>query len=223
MKCDKNPQKIRKMFDEISAYYDAMNNFISFGTHFLIKIIALKQLNIGRFSNILDLCCGTGDFTKIISKMYPKEKIIGLDFSENMIKLAHARNPGKAFICADCTRLPFKDCEFDYVTMGFGLRNIENRLAALLEILRVLKPGGKFLHLDFGKHNNIGKIFNLAVPFFAKIFGRNPEHYSYLLNSRETFPEPNELIKEFENAGFKLYQRYDFLFGVISAQIMLKP
>ena len=76
------------MFDEISGYYDFMNNFISLGTHYLLKFLAIRELDIKPRTMILDLCCGTGDFTKIISKFYPRAKIIGLDFSEEMLKLA---------------------------------------------------------------------------------------------------------------------------------------
>lgn len=222
MKCDKNPQKIRQMFDEISVYYDGMNNFISFGTHFLIKILSVADLKILPDSQVLDLCCGTGDFTKIISKIQPAAKVIGLDFSKKMIQLAMAKNRGKTFIQGDCMNLPFKDCEFDYVTMGFGLRNIQDRQGALGEVLRVLKSGGKFLHLDFGMHNKISKIFNFIVPVIAKILRKNSEHYKYLLNSKETFPNTDDLIREFETAGFRLISRHDFLFGTISAQIMEK-
>ena len=93
MTCDKNPQKIQNMFDEISSYYDKMNNIISLGTHFIIKYFALKELDIKPRSVVLDLCCGTGDFTKIISKFYPRAKVIGLDFSEKMLKLAMKKIP----------------------------------------------------------------------------------------------------------------------------------
>jgi len=222
MECDKDPQKIQKMFDEISSYYDKMNNFISLGTHFLIKYIALRDLGVFKGANILDLCCGTGDFTKIISKICPEARVLGLDFSKNMLKSAMQKNPKKAFVYADCTNLPFKDNEFDFVTEGFGLRNIKNRKAAISEAYRVLKPNGRFLHLDFGTHNKISSIFSFAVPVIVKIFKKNAAHYNYLLASKDTFPEPDKLIEEFENAGFKLLKRHDFLFGAISAQIMTK-
>ena len=91
---DKDPQKIKNMFDEISAYYDKINNFISLCTHYLIKEKTIKLLNIKPQSTILDLCCGTGDFTKIIHKLHPDTKIIGADFSPEMIKLAKKKNNG---------------------------------------------------------------------------------------------------------------------------------
>ncbi len=223
MTCDKNPQKIQNMFDEISSYYDKMNNIISLGTHFIIKYFALKELDIKPRSVVLDLCCGTGDFTKIISKFYPRAKVIGLDFSEKMLKLAMKKNPHAVFMKGDCTDLPFEEEEeFNFITMGFGLRNIKDREKAISEIHRVLCRGGKFLQLDFGEHNKVSKIFNIIVPFFAKIIGVNSKHYDYLLSSKEEFPPPDNLIKEFENSGLKFVKRVDYLFGTISMQIMEK-
>ncbi|MDE6137928.1 MAG: ubiquinone/menaquinone biosynthesis methyltransferase [Candidatus Gastranaerophilales bacterium] len=222
MKCDKNPKKIQNMFNEISDYYDKMNNLISFGMHYVIKFLCIKTLEIKPDSMILDACCGTGDFSGIISKLYPASKVIGLDFSTNMLKLAKQKNPKNVFIQGDCTNLPFSENEFDYITMGFGLRNIEDRTKALYEIHRVLKHGGKFLHLDFGNHNKLSKIFNIIVPIIVKITGKNSEHYKYLLLSKDSFPPPNELIKEFQTRGFKTLKQQDYLFGTISMQIMYK-
>ena len=145
MNTNKNPEKIKNMFDEISSYYDTMNNVISFGMHYLIKYFAIKELNIEPRTMILDLCCGTGDFTKIISKFYPRARVIGFDISEKMLKIAKQKNPIGVFMQGDCTALPFEDGEFDYITMGFGLRNIQNREKAIAEIYRTLKKGGKFL------------------------------------------------------------------------------
>lgn len=224
MQVDKNPDKIKKLFDEISPYYDKINNFISFGMHYFIKIFSLKFLNIMPGAIILDVCCGTGDFTKIVRKIVPSAKIIGLDISSGMLKIAKKRLPKEVFMPGDCTSLPFRKAEFDYVTSGFGLRNIENRQQALCEIYRVLKNGGEFLHLDFaGKNTNFSaKVFNFFVPVFVKILGKNNNHYEYLLKSKKEYPSPEELIKEFENIGFKFESRKDFLFGLINVLIVKK-
>ena len=222
MPCTKSEQRIKDIFDNISSYYDKMNNFMSLGTHYFIKYLSLKSLRIINDSMILDLCCGTGDFTKIISNINPNSKVIGLDNSLDMLKLAKAKNPDKAFIQGDCLDLPFKENEFDIVTIGFGLRNIQDRTKALSELNRVLKDGGQFLHLDFGKHNFMSKVFDLYVKFLSVFFIKNPESYLYLIDSKNEYPEPEELIKEFEENGFKLLKRQDFLFGVISAQVFIK-
>lgn len=224
MTCDKTPQKITKIFDEISGYYDKMNNFISLGTHYFIKKSALKSLKFKQNSYILDICCGTGDFTQIIDKIEPRAKVIGLDNSVEMLKLAKQKNPQKVFMQGDCTELKFKDNEFDYVTVGFGLRNVENRHKAISEIYRILKTGGKFMHLDFGRHGFGGKIFDIIVLFAINTVGRfcQADNYKYLIRSKNEYPEPQELIKEFEIQGFKLVKRQDFLFGAVSYQILEK-
>ena len=221
MNADKNPQKIKSMFSDISSRYDLMNNIISFGTHFIIKFLAIRELEIKPRSNVLDLCCGTGDFTKIIRKFYPRSKVIGLDFSPEMVKLAKLKNPKGTFIQGDCTGLPFGEREFDYITMSFGLRNVENRESALKEIHRVLDKGGKFLHLDFGYRNIFSSIFDMFT-FFITRFTPNKEHYEYLLQSKKEFPEPDELIKEFEQQGFRCVKVCNYFFGAISAQIAEK-
>ena len=90
------------------------------------------------------------------------------------------------------------------------------------EIYRVLKPGGKFLHLDFGKKNIFGKFFEIMTPIAAKIFYGNSEPYRYLIKSKRVFPEPDELVCDFEKTGFIFETRQDFVFGAVSAQVMRK-
>lgn len=222
MMIDKTPEKISSLFDEIAKYYDKGNNFISIGTHYLIKFLAIRALDIKPRTMVLDICCGTGDITQIVQKFYPRAKIIGIDFSKNMLIQAKIKNPKGVFLQADCTCLPFKDNDFDYVTAVFGLRNVQNRAKAISEIYRVLNGEGKLLHLDFGKHNMSGKVFDVIVPLFAKILHLNSKHYDYLTASKNDFPEPDELVKEFQTVGFEQVKRVDFLFGAISAQVFQK-
>ncbi|MBQ8475863.1 ubiquinone/menaquinone biosynthesis methyltransferase [bacterium] len=220
MTVDKNIKKINALFDEIASYYDKMNNFISFGTQYFIKKSAISKLNIKKSSRVLDLACGTGDIVKIASSI--ECEIIGLDISNNMLEIAKEKNPEKEFILGDILSLPFSDFEFNYAIITFGLRNVENRTRALSEINRILKKGGKFLHLDFGEHNFFSKIFDYFTPLIVKIFKVKKDNYNYLIQSKNEYPEPNELIEEFKKAGFRLVNRKDYLFGAISAQIMEK-
>lgn len=222
MNINKTPQKIKNMFDEISGCYDFMNGFISFGMNYIVKYSVLKSAGFKPKDKVLDLCCGTGDFTKIISQISCDTRVIGADFSVKMLDIAKNKNPDKEFILCDCTDLPFENGEFDFVTIGFGLRNISRQNAALAQIYRVLKPDGIFIHLDFGNHNFASKVFDVFVKFFTKIFRKNACHYEYLINSKNEFPPPVELIKDFEAAGFELVKRKDFLFSAISAQYLRK-
>lgn len=210
------------LFDEISKCYDKMNNRISLGSHFAVKFLALRNLDIKPKTNILDICCGTGDFVRLLNIFYPRSRVIGLDFSKEMLKLAKRKNPKGVFILSDAQNLPFKDGEFNYVTMGFGLRNIADRKKALSEIHRVLMRGGRFLHLDFGYHNFFSKIFDVLVIVFAELNKKYYANYKYLIDSKKNFPEPDRLIKEVEKEGFQCIKTRNFMFGVVSAQIFVK-
>ena len=139
-----------------------------------------------------------------------------------MLDKAKLKNPDKKFILGDILNMPFQNEEFDCATIAFGLRNIENRTLAISEIHRILKKGGLLLHLDFGKHNLISKIFNITTPFCIKIFAKNKSSYEYLIKSKNDYPEPDELINEFQNSGFKLINKKYYLFNAVSSQIFQK-
>ena len=222
MNTDKSPKVVKNMFDSIAEHYDRMNNVISFGMDKIIKKKCIKFLGIGEKSTVLDLCTGTGDLVKIIQALRPKTGITAVDFSKNMLAIAKNQIKNAKFLEADATNLPFEDNTFDFVTISYGLRNIQDRAKAINEMYRVLKTGGKVLHLDFGEKNMLGKMFEVFVPYFARILGKDYQSYKYLVNSKQTFPEPNALIKEFEDQNFKLVERKDFLFGAISAQVFTK-
>lgn len=215
---NKNPQKIKKMFDDLSQIYDKANNIISLGTHNLVKKSAINNFNFS--GKVLDLCTGTGDIAELLKN---KCDIIGVDFSEKMLEIAKRKHPDIKFIQADCTKLPFEDNSFDAVTISFGLRNIENYDLALDEIYRVLKPNGKFFHLDFGKKNIIADlIFDLFVPIVTKLFYNENKPYQYLVKSKQLFLNKNSLIKLFNKHKFRLIKEKSFIFGIISCQFCEK-
>lgn len=222
MTISKNPHKIREMFNNIAEKYDFNNNIISLGTHRFIKYLSVKHLDISGGAKILDECCGTGDFAKFILKRNADCDVTGVDFSKNMLKIAEKKVPQAKFIQADCTDLPFEDKVFDIITMGFGLRNIEDYEKAIKESYRVLKHGGQFLHVDFGEKNFFSKIFDIIVPPVINIFYGKKLPYKYLVESKREFFTPEKLIKTFEQHNFRLKTRKDYLFGVISAQIFEK-
>ena len=221
---DKTPEAIHVMFNMISRKYDFMNNIMSFGTHYYVKYRSIKSLNIKPHDNIIDLCCGTGDLARIIKYFHPDACVTGIDFSEEMLKIAKTKNPKRKirYLQGDVTNLPYEDNSFDIVTMGFGLRNIANAEKAVEEAYRILKPQGSFLHLDFRNQNFLNKIYEKTTPILAKMFTENYFSYDYLIKSKQTFPSPDDLIKDFENKGFIFKKRNDYLFGVISAETMTK-
>lgn len=221
---DKSPETIHVMFNIISEKYDFMNNVMSFGTHNYVKYRSIQSLNIQTNNNIIDLCCGTGDLARIIKQLHPDTCVTGIDISEKMLQIAKSKSSkGKIqYLQGDVTNLPYQDNTFDIVTMGFGLRNIQNAEKAVEEAYRILKPHGSFLHLDFGEANFLSKIYERTTPILAKIFTKNDFSYDYLIKSKQNFPPPKDLIKDFQSKGFKLKKRKDYLFGVISTQIMTK-
>lgn len=222
MTLDKTPKNIQTMFNLIARNYDKINDIMSFGLQKIVKTKAVKNLSIKPHDNVIDLCCGTGDLSQIIKTLQPKACIIGIDFSQNMIDIAKSKNQSIKYLQGDVTSLPFEDDFFDIAVMGFGLRNILNAEKAVEEVHRILKPGGQFLHLDFGKKNWANKIFDFFFPFLIKLFTENHYAYEYLIKSKKSFLEPDDLIKDFTAKGFEFKMRQDYLFGVISAQIMTK-
>ena len=218
----KAPEYIQNMFNKIANKYDLINNVMSFGLHKYVKNDCIEILDVNPHTKVLDACTGTGDIAELIKKHQPLAEVTGVDFSDYMLDIANLKTENIKYIQGDVTALDFPDNTFNIITMGFGLRNISNPEKALNEVYRTLKPGGKFLHLDFGRKNFLSKIFNILVPIFAKIFGGDKESYSYLIKSKNAFPEPDELIKDFEKSGFNYVMRKDYFFGVISMQIMKK-
>lgn len=244
----KNPEFIKEMFNKISVNYDKLNDIMSFGLHRKIKCDIIKRArrqegkkaccdfatqNHTPFtaqhspSTILDLCTGTGDLAGILKEKYPEAKVIGVDFSYNMLEIAKKKHPAVEFIEADCTNLPLESESFDICTISFGLRNIENMQKTIEEIYRVLKPGGVFINLDLGKPNKFFNLFlkpymYLWVAILGKIFHGDETPYKYLAQSNETFPSPKELVEIYKQIGFKEIKIKNYLFGQISAQISLK-
>jgi demethylmenaquinone methyltransferase/2-methoxy-6-polyprenyl-1,4-benzoquinol methylase len=212
---NKTRPQIKNMFNSIAHKYDVMNDVISLGLHRRVKTAALGQLNIPAGAKILDLCCGTGDLARIVKKIQPQAEVTGVDFSAQMLEIARTQCANITLLQDDVNQLRFDNGSFDIVTMGFGLRNVEDKEKALAQIHRLLKPGGQFLHLDFGEKNFISSLFDFCVQLFL------PQPYDYLISSKQAFPPPEQLIKTIEAAGFKFKTRKDYVLGVISSQLFI--
>lgn len=223
-KIDKSPHTIQTMFNIIADKYDLINNIMSLGAHKYIKYKSIKNLDIKPNAKVIDLCCGTGDLCNIVKKLHPDSNVTGIDFSDNMLEIARQKNVNNKILYfqGDVTNLPYEDNSFDTVTMAFGLRNIANPEKAVEEVYRILKPQGKFLHIDFGEKNCLSRIYNIFTKITSKILTENNSAYEYLIQSKNIFPSPEDLIKDFERKGFIREKRQDYLFGVISSQIMTK-
>jgi demethylmenaquinone methyltransferase / 2-methoxy-6-polyprenyl-1,4-benzoquinol methylase len=208
-------QRVHHVFEKIYENYDKMNSVISFQQHIRWRKDTMKRMDVKPESKALDVCCGTADWTiALANAVGPKGEVFGLDFSENMLKIGHEKVKKLGLkhvelIHGNAMELPFEDNTFDYVTIGFGLRNVPDYMQVLREMNRVLKPGGMAVCLETSQPTMIGFkqlyyfYFRFIMPTFGKIFAKSYEEYSWLQESARDFPGIKELAEMFENAGFK--------------------
>jgi demethylmenaquinone methyltransferase/2-methoxy-6-polyprenyl-1,4-benzoquinol methylase len=207
-------QEVATMFNNISAKYDFLNHFLSLGIDKLWRKRAIKELKALKPKRILDIATGTGDFALEALKINP-HNIIGVDISEGMLKVGMEKMKAKevdhiiSLRLGDSENLPFENEVFDAITVGFGVRNFENLEKGLSEMLRVLKPGGKAIVLEFSKPKSfpIKQLFgfysNYLIPFFGKLFSKDKRAYSYLPESVKVFPEGQAFRDILTNVGFE--------------------
>jgi demethylmenaquinone methyltransferase / 2-methoxy-6-polyprenyl-1,4-benzoquinol methylase len=208
-------QRVHKVFEKISEEYDKMNSVISFQQHIRWRKDTMKRMNVQPGSKALDVCCGTADWTIALAEAVgPSGEVTGLDFSQNMLNVGkekverHGLNQVK-LIHGNAMELPFPDNSFDYVTIGFGLRNVPDYLQVLKEMHRVVKPGGIGVCLETSQPTLIGYrqlfffYFRYIMPVFGKLFAKSYQEYSWLQESARDFPGMRELARMFEQAGFK--------------------
>ena len=220
---NKTPQKkkkfIRELFDSIVPTYDFLNRFLSFGidTRWRKKLIRFTGDISGR--NVLDLCCGTGDLTKLLRKK--DADVFSLDFSIPMLKKGFEKKKlDNLIVAADASKLPFKKDFFHCATIAFGIRNIPDLDNFILETSRVLKSGGKFYILELTRPGNkLISIFykfylNLLLPFIGGMVSRKKNVYRYLSDTISTFVEVDELSGFLERNGFSEVKIYRLTFGV---------
>ena len=155
-------ERVHHVFEKIYHKYDSMNSIISFQQHKLWRKSVMKQMAVREGGSALDVCCGTGDWTLSLSEQVGDTgKVIGLDFSENMLSVARQKKKESntkniQFIHGNAMELPFADNTFDYVTIGFGLRNVPDYLTVLKELHRVVKPEGIVVCLETSQPTLIG-------------------------------------------------------------------
>ncbi len=220
--------RVRALFDRIAPRYDLINDLQSFGLHRFWKrrLIALANLRPG--ASVLDVCCGTGDLALAANKV--GGHVVACDFSGQMLAVAQRRaGPKSAFVQADALALPFKGGSFDAVTIGYGLRNLADFSGGLSELIRVLKPGGQLLILEFGKPANAFwrwiyfAYLRAVVPLFGWAFCGDAAAYGYILESLVHYPAQDGVSKLLSELGCKDVQVHNFLGGVMSIHVAVKP
>ena len=221
---------VREMFGRIAPRYDLLNHLLSLDIDKLWRRRVARQFRgVLRDSNarVLDLCCGTGDLAFAFRRDAPEgAEITGCDFAPEMLIRARAKSAasgaGVAFVEADALSLPFGDAGFDLVSCAFGLRNLANYERGLLEILRVLKPGGAAAILEFAEPPGrfFAALYNFyfrrVLPRLGRLISGNALAYSYLPSSVRKFPDPDALRTIFERAGFVGVQYERWTGGIVT-------
>lgn len=204
-------ERVHEVFENISENYDKMNSVISFQLHVKWRRDTMKRMNVKPGSKCLDVCCGTADWTVALAQATGETGMVkGLDFSKNMLKVGAEKvkpYPQVELIHGNAMELPFEDNTFDFVTIGFGLRNVPDYMQVLKEMNRVLKPGGTAVCLETSQPELPGYkqlfrfYFKYIMPIFGKVFAKSFNEYSWLQESANEFPGMKKLASMFEEAG----------------------
>ena len=216
---------VQNIFDQVYDRYDLMNDFMSLGIHRLWKKSLLNMMNPSSNQNLIDVACGTGDIAKLFVKHVNKlSRIACVDPNKGMIskgkeKLSKFKNIN--WIISPAEKIPLSDNLFDFYTISFGLRNTANIDKALSEAYRVLKPGGRFLCLEFSKIQNTNletlyKNYSKLIPSIGKFVVGEKQPYEYLIKSIEDFLNQEELIDAMVKNNFKKCTYRNLSGGIVS-------
>lgn len=226
---------VKKVFDSVADRYDIMNDIMSFGTHRLWKKKMISVMHISPNCKLLDVAGGTGDIALQAIEKEPTTDVTVCDINCRMLQKGrdNAININKLSLqwcCADAEHLPFNNNQFDYYTIAFGIRNVSNRKKALQEAYRVLKPGGKFICLEFAPMNYQNKIFTKLydlysfniIPKMGKLIAEDEESYRYLVESIRQFPNQSQFKNEIEDVGFANTSFCNMSYGIAALYLGYK-
>lgn len=237
---DKKAGLVGEIFSGVAKKYDLMNDFMSAGVHRLWKNKMVGEISFaGKESlRIIDLAGGTGDIAFRMAKKARdnnvKYAIDVVDINQEMLDVGKERAvnlnlfSGLTFTCCDGEKLCFEDNSFDFFTIAFGIRNFTNIEAGLAEAYRVLKPGGKFICLEFSKVNDyfLQKIYDTysfkVIPKIGELVLKDRESYQYLVESIRKFPPQDQFKKMIDDAGFKNTSYQNLSFGAAAIHVGIK-
>jgi demethylmenaquinone methyltransferase/2-methoxy-6-polyprenyl-1,4-benzoquinol methylase len=229
-------QKVAEVFHSVAAKYDLMNDLLSGGMHRLWKRFTIELSGIRSGNRVLDIAGGTGDLTKQFARLVgPTGEVVLADINESMLKVGRDRllDRGVAgnvkFVQADAEKLPFPDNHFDCVTIAFGLRNVTHKEDAIRSMLRVLKPGGRLLVLEFSKPSSalLEKVYDRYsfsfMPLMGKLITNDAESYRYLAESIRMHPDQDTLKAMMVEAGFERVSYHNMTGGIVALHRGIKP
>jgi len=219
-------RKVAGVFDSVAERYDLMNDLMSAGMHRLWKRFAVESSGIKAGGRVLDIAGGTADLSALFSKQVSKTGEVWLtDINNSMLTLGRDRllDQGMAAPVAQCDaeKLPFPDNYFDCVSVAFGLRNMTRKDAALKEMLRVLRPGGCVIVLEFSKvWKPLQPLYDAysfkVLPAMGKLIAQDADSYRYLAESIRVHPGQEELKQIMQQAGFERVEYFNLAVGVVA-------
>ena len=228
--------KVAEVFHSVAGNYDLMNDLMSGGIHRLWKRVTIEMSGVRPGHHVLDIAGGTGDLAAKFSRIVgPEGTVVLADINDSMLKVGRDRLVDRGitdnvrFSQADAQHLPFPDNTFDVITIAFGLRNVTDKDMALRSMLRVLKPGGKLLVLEFSKPPNplLSKIYDgysfNVLPKLGKLFAKDADSYQYLAESIRMHPNQETLLQMMDTAGFENTDYHNMTGGIVALHRGVKP
>ena len=228
-------EKVRDLFATIAGRYGLLNDLMSLGLHRPWKRRLVRLADRPR--RVLDHCCGPGDLALAFARRN-SQHVVGVDFTAEMLRVATVRcsrpevcraTSRLQFVQADGLRLPFPDSTFDVVSVGYGLRNLADLDAGLREVLRVLRPDGKLLSLDFGKPDSrlwraaCFAYLRIAPPLFSRLFCGDADTHGYIIQSLHAYPAQQGLKSSMEQCGYADCGFEEFCGGAMDINFGRKP
>lgn len=219
---------VGEVFSSVASKYDIMNDAMSLGVHRLWKDRMISELNPREGSKLLDVAGGTGDIAFRFLDKALNGAVTVCDINPDMLGEGKKRAIDKnilhniEWVCGDAEKLPMEDSSFDYYTIAFGIRNVTNIENAISEAHRVLKPGGRFLCLEFSHVDNpiLGKVYDIfsfkLIPQIGKIVAKDEDSYRYLVESIRKFPKQEEFASMIKRAGFENVKYTDLSGGIVA-------
>ena len=233
---EEKASKVAEVFHSVAGNYDLMNDLMSGGIHRLWKRMTIEMSGVRKGHKVLDIAGGTGDLAAKFSRIVgPEGTVVLADINDSMLKVGRDRLVDRGivdnvrFSQADAQYLPFPDNTFDVITIAFGLRNVTDKDMALRSMLRVLKPGGKLLILEFSKPKNplLSKVYDTysfnILPKLGKLFANDADSYQYLAESIRMHPDQKTLLDMLNTAGFANSDFHNMTGGVVALHRGVKP
>jgi demethylmenaquinone methyltransferase/2-methoxy-6-polyprenyl-1,4-benzoquinol methylase len=225
---------VHSVFESIAPKYDLMNNILSFRQHKYWRKFTMKKMNVQEGQTAIDLCCGTCDWTISLAQKSKIGKIIGLDFSQNMLDYGAIKlkdldlEQQVTLVQGNAMSLPYDNNSFDYATIGFALRNVPDLEQVIREMQRVVKPGGRIVSLELSKptwepfKTLYYFYFQKVLPLLGKLIVKRYEQYKWLPESLIHFPDHKQLAEIFRKAGLTDVEAYPLTGGIAALHIGVK-